>query len=268
MAEVGPYRQVSAQDPWDFLSSGVNASPRSLMVRGWDEAMVTPSRMTVPESTLSAPKMPRSSSVRPEPSMPAIPRISPFLRVNEISSNHGLPKGRDLQYGLVRNLQVRGPVRTSTSPNMSLRMSLGWRRPCPSCRYGFPSRSTVLVSAISHKLLQAVGDVDDDDVLLLELPDELEQYLGLVLGQCRGRFVQEYDLGPAAHGLDYLDHLALPHAQVDHQFAHGQVYAHLVQQGLRLGVGLFPVHERAAVSYRPIRMFSATDRPGIRLISW
>ena len=63
--------------PWSLRFSGTKAIPASSRRRMAQPVTSTPSRSTAPDCTGSAPTMARASSVRPAPTRPARPTISP-----------------------------------------------------------------------------------------------------------------------------------------------------------------------------------------------
>ena len=67
-----------------------------------------------------------------------------------------------------------------------------------------------------HDLPQLVGDQDDRLPLFLQPAQDPEEVIGLLRGECAGRFVQNQDFGPAVQRLQDLHPLLQAHRQVAH----------------------------------------------------
>ena len=73
----------SIKSPCRLRSSGARARPAAIAWRGSWPRRGTPLIVTRPRCKGSAPKSARATSLRPEPTMPASPTISPSCRVSE-----------------------------------------------------------------------------------------------------------------------------------------------------------------------------------------
>ena len=115
----------SGSSPRTLRSSVSSATPEFIMLRGPSGLTVSPSILISPSTMGSDPKMDSSSSLRPEPSSPPMPRISP---ARASKSTAGLSavrrRPRTLQPG---GAEFRGPRRdiaTDTSRPTIAVMSL------------------------------------------------------------------------------------------------------------------------------------------------
>ena len=95
----------ASASPSTLRSSVMKPRPARIAWRGWRNLLGLPSISTVPLSTGSAPKIARATSVRPEPTRPASPTISP-ARTSKLTSRSS---------GVVRPL-----TESRTSPRSSL----------------------------------------------------------------------------------------------------------------------------------------------------
>ena len=195
----------SRNTPWVLRSSGDRHRPWRMASRGEEILSLRPSSRMSPESTRSAPISARASSVRPAPTSPYTPRISPLCRVKLMSSSTPL----------------RFRPRTSST---GIGPSAG---PCPAAGLALvdlaadqhldegaavdvPDRLGAHELAVAQHgdpvadledLLQAVGDVDDPPPLGLQGGDDLEQAFQLGGGQHGRRFVEDDDPGLQRQGL-------------------------------------------------------------------
>ena len=161
------------------------------------------------------PKSASASSVRPAPSRPMRPTISPACRVKETSSN--------------------SPARLAP-PHLEHRPAACGRRGAPhrvlDALAGHQLGEAVIVdlggregadlaAVAQHRdplgdldhLIQPVADEDDGDALRLQPADRREQEVDLVPGQRRGRLVHEQDAGVGGEAAADRDDLALRHRQ-------------------------------------------------------
>ena len=141
------------------------------------------------------PKRARASSVRPAPTRPARPRISPARRSRSTVAA-GIGRGAHALDGNATRRRGRfagrhvGDLEIAADHQLDHRV-VGDRVAFERARPALPSRSTMTRSEASHHLVQAVRDEDDGDALRLEAGDDLEQLVGLGDRQARGRLVED-----------------------------------------------------------------------------
>ena len=114
-------------------------------------------------------------------------------------------------------------------------------------------------------------DVDDRRRRsVAELADDPEQLVDLGVGQRRGRLVHDQDVGVEGQRLGDLDHLLLGDREVADPRARVELQVQRLEQLARLRVERPLVEENGsrARGSRPMKMFWATVRCGIRLSSW
>ena len=220
-----------------------------------------PSRAMRPLVTWpNSPKRVVTSSVRPEPISPAIPRISP-LRSSKLT-----PLSTSL-LGLLGSVACRSSTLRKTSPG--LRFPLGKRsfisRPTirltslstPRARRRRPGPPRELLGGLGgdepavaqhrdgvgdpEELLELVRDVDAGDAVGLQHPQDVHELVDLGLGEGGGRLVEDQDPGILRERLGDLGHLHLPDAQPldDVERRDGQQV--LLQHRARVRVELVPV---------------------------
>ena len=99
-SEMFSFTEDSSTSPDRLRSSGTRKMPWSMASRGARMATARPSRRTSPPTGRSTPKMAQASSVRPAPTRPAMPRISPPCRARSIGVRgvRLCPQARDLEY--------------------------------------------------------------------------------------------------------------------------------------------------------------------------
>ena len=149
-----------------------------------------PSKLIVPPSARSAPKTARAVSVRPEPSSPASPTISP-ARTSRLDV--AAPGGRPARCSAREQL---APIACAWpwKPSRPRRRTVGRSRPsmaATSCELGhLGHRRDGDGAAVAHdgdpvadgvELVELVADEDHRDARRLELADDVEQDVDLVL---------------------------------------------------------------------------------------
>ena len=92
-------------------------------------------------------------------------------------------------------------------------------------------------------LVELVADDDRRDALLLQVQDQVEQVVGVLVVQGRGRLVEDEQLHPLRQGLRDLDELLLADADVEDLRRRVLPQADPGEQLCRLLVGLVPVDE-------------------------
>ena len=80
----------ASASPSTLRSSVMKPRPALIAWRGWRKVRAVPSISTVPLVIGSAPKIARATSVRPEPTSPARPTISPARTSRLTSFNSGV----------------------------------------------------------------------------------------------------------------------------------------------------------------------------------
>ena len=158
-------------------------------------------------------RSPRCSSDWPLPATPAMPTISPPRTSKETSLTMVTPR---------ESLTVRFSTASFTAPGFAAPFSTrkSTRRPTISSA----SSSTVVFGGLArrhdralahdrdgvgdrHDLAQLVRDEDDRLALVLELPEDAEEVVGLGRRQHAGRLVEDQDLGAAIERLEDFDAL-------------------------------------------------------------
>ncbi len=180
-------------------------------------ATVWPLIQISPEVAGVTPKIVSATLLRPEPTRPATPRISPARTSNETSWK--------------TPLRVRSLTDSTTSPIGTASFGNIWVISRPTIMRMMSSRVTSLggvradiLAVAEHRelvgdleqLVHLVGDVDDAFALRPQVADDLEQMRDLALGQRRGRLVHDQDVGFVGHRLGDLDHLPVGDRQVAH----------------------------------------------------
>ena len=169
-----------------------------------------------PESLRSAPKMSLASSVRPAPTSPATPRISPRLRLNETSLTarpRDRPRTSRTTFGVWHLGNLRRLLVDDAAHHHGDDLVDGDRRRLDRGH----------VPAVAHdghpigdlpQLLKAMRDVDDAHALRAESADDAEELVDLRVGQGGRRLVHDEDGGVQREGLGDLDHLLLRDLEV------------------------------------------------------
>ena len=87
-----PFSQMDCgiKTPCCCRSSGTSATPACIAPAGSWRTRPVPATITLPESMASRPKIARRTSVRPAPTRPASPTISPAFTLREMSVKRGL----------------------------------------------------------------------------------------------------------------------------------------------------------------------------------
>ena len=174
--------------PCDLRSSGAKAIPSASAlrtVRG--HGRCRPETKRRPSASASAPASARRSSVRPEPTSPPRPRISPRRSVNEMSSSTPgtlSPSTRSTSSSAI--VRRCGGGLTRTCPSMAVTRRSFVQRSTGSVATSSPSRITETRSHRREHLVEVVGDVDDRDSLLAQPANRLVEALALG-GTERGR---------------------------------------------------------------------------------
>ena len=167
--------------------------------------MNAPTR-TRPARTESRPKIARSNSVRPAPTRPAMPRISPRCSVNVAAARHRTPSTSSSASPACRG--VRGKRSSTSRPTISRTISSGVivAGPPPTTR---PSRKHDDAIADLADLVDEVGDVDDRVAARLEPRDQREQALGVAAAERAGRLVEHEHAATDGDGPRDLDELLI-----------------------------------------------------------
>ncbi len=272
-ADIGPGAEDLDQ-PFLLPFLRRKGHPQSVSSVTGDAGRTTlPADHDLPGVARSAPKSARSNSVRPEPSNPAMPRISPAMeREGDLFERPGRLRPRTCRTG----------SRPPEVCRADLLGHLSEHHPDDALRGSHQRSATVptqlAVAQNGHRVgdpaefLEPVGDVEDHHPLRGERAEEGEQTVGLMLRQRGGRLVQHQHRGLVRHRLGDLHHLLLGDAE-----ASGGLAARRAR--VRAGRGSVVRWRRSAPSRsgsrrslrpgsRPRRMFSATVSSGTRLSSW
>ena len=195
-----------------------------------------PSRMISPPTVRSMPKMARASSVRPEPTSPARPRISPArrARLTVWVGKAVVRTSFEVQRHLARRAGRRDVERFQVPADhqadhlVVLDLALG-----QVADHLAVAQDQHAVGAALH-LLQAVRDVDDADAVGLQIGDDAEQARGLAGGQAGGRLVHDHQAGVQRQRLGDLHQLALGEGKVGHRRRRPEIGAQAGEEGLHL----------------------------------
>ena len=172
-----------------------------------------------PVSGGSAPKMERSSSVRPLPTSPATPTISPGRTSNEIPRRwplrpRSLTDSRGSSPGSGRE---RAKTWSMSRPTMARMISS-----VESLVGRYPAEDVLAVAQHGHRgrdlayLLETVADEDEADALGHERADQIEGQVHLLGREGRGGLVEDDEACVEGDGLGDLDQLLLHHRQRAH----------------------------------------------------
>ena len=222
-------RLISPTAPWPLRSSGTKQPPSARRSRGPMWPTATPSRRIV--SGLPAGISPESASISsfwPLPAMPATPRISPGATA-KLTSFRSAPNGLGEATVSLSTTRRGGAARSTTRrlracgsssaaiissasslADFSRGDAMGDDAAEPHDRRGVAERAD---------LLELVADVEDRAAFGGEPAQRLEQLLGFLRRQHRGRLVHDQQLRllqQAAHDLDAL-------ALADREIVHGAV---------------------------------------------
>ena len=205
------------KQPLSLRSSVRNAMPASIAVPGFLIAISLPSIAIVPEVAGVTPNRVSATLLRPEPTRPAKPRISPLRRSKEMSRK--------------RPSRERLRTESATSPIGTVCFGNIWVISRPTIMLddvvagdvgGGVLADEVAVAKHRHlvgdleQLVHLVGDVDDALALRLQRTDDLEEMLDLALGQRRRRLVHDENVGIVGDRLGDLDHLPVGDREVAH----------------------------------------------------
>ena len=201
--------------PLIFRSSVRNAIPRSIAAAGESMSTGTPSMRMSPDVARLRPKIVSASSVRLDPTSPAMPRISPARTSNDTSEN--VPSS-DSPFTESSTRSV-GMLSFGNSCVSSRPTIIVMSRSRSSCSRGDrPDDAAVAhdghLVRDSEDFVDLVRDVDDRAAAGLEVGDDLEQLRHFALRERRRRLVHDEDLRFVRHGPRNLDHLPLRNGQV------------------------------------------------------
>lgn len=133
----------------------------------------------------------------------------------------------------------------------------------------WPSRMMVVESAISRISLVLWEMMMQVIPAALSWRMRLEQVLGVVVVERRGRLVQDEQRGVLDQRLGDLDELLLAHADLQHpRVSEVLVQAHLGHDRLGAHLGLVPVDDSVPGALVTEKMFSAIERNGLSAVSW
>ena len=138
--------------PASFRDSGMSASPVPRLRRGLRPKRSPVDSSTLPDSSLLAPKSASASSVRPAPTRPAMPRISPARRSNDTPLTPGADTSRtDMRTGASASSRTcfSGNVAVSERPSIASTSEDSVSSAVEEVRTSRPSRRTVTESASS-----------------------------------------------------------------------------------------------------------------------
>ena len=163
-----------------------------------------------------SPKIARTSVVRPAPTSPAMPRISP--RRSDQVRRAWPSSGREVRRapGSARPARAARAGKSSSRSRPTMWAMIDFRS--VSARRPVGDRSAVAQHGVGLRdpahLLEEMADVDDRQPALREPLDDREQPLGVALGERAGRLVEDDDPRARDQGPGHLDQLLGAHAQV------------------------------------------------------
>ena len=177
--------------PVFWRSSVSSAIPASTASRGEPIAVLRPETSTSPESIGSSPKIARHSSVRPAPTSPASPTISPARSVKLMSSSFPRRvKCFDPQQLVSRRNRIAPVDRRDFAPDHAVddlrRRHLRERAGV----HGPPVAQDRDPVADRAQLLEPMRDVDDAHLALAQRPHDAEHFLRLGVGKRRSGLVE------------------------------------------------------------------------------
>ena len=190
----------------------------------------TPLTRTRPRDGGSAPTMMRASSVRPAPSNPARPTISPpHTREADIVDAGSTRDVLEAQQFAARRASpswiVIADLTVRHQPDQRLERRLGEREG--------PHRPAIAQhrDALANlgELAHAMRDVDDRHAGAGHAADDLEQAIDLPRRQCRRRLVHHEHAGAPEQGLRHFDHLLFGDAEAIDAAIRIDLQAHFVQ---------------------------------------
>ena len=172
---------------------------------------------SAPEVAGVTPKIVSATLLRPEPTSPAMPRISPARSSNEMSWNTpSRVQILDLEHHVAdRHLLLGEHLGDLAADHHADDVVAGDIVGGVGADVLAVAKHRELVGDL-EQLVHLVGDVDDAFALRAQTADDLEQMRHLGLGQRRGRLVHDQDVGFVGHGLGDLDHLPVGHGELAH----------------------------------------------------
>ena len=191
--------------------------PASIAMPGFVIAISLPSIRIAPEVAGVTPNSVSATLLRPEPTRPATPRISPLRRSNDTpwnlpsrqrsrSRQRDVADRRDLLREHLGDLAANHQLDDLVARNIR-GLVLANEPPVAEHRH--------LVGDL-EQLVHLMGDVDDARALILERTDDPEQVLDLAFRQRRGWLIHDQDVGIVGDGLRDLDHLPVGDREVAH----------------------------------------------------
>ena len=217
------------------------------------------------------PKIARATSVRPEPTKPASPTISPRRSSNETSEK--IPSlDRPSARARPRRSRPASFGKSASSERPTIRRMIS---PCGSSA----SRARGDVTAVAQHgdrvgdrcdLFEPVADEDDRDAALPQPAHGREEALDLVRRQRRGRLVHDQQPRARRQRLRDLEQLPVRDAEPAHGRVGAEVDAELVEDR-RIASAASPAQSTVRSrprGCRPAKTFSATVRSGNTVGSW
>ena len=246
--------------------------PRSQAWRGEVMATGRPSSSIVPAVAGVMPKMVSATSVRPEPTRPAMPRISPRRSSKETSRKRS-PKARPGTLRMVSPIEGSGlGKRWSIS-----RPTIIATRVCSVTSAIGAGADQRAVAQHGHAvgeledLRELVADVDDADAAVAQALDHDHQAADVGVGERRGRLVHDEDAGVLGERLGDLDPLAVGDGEGADLGVDVEVVAVEASRGAgatRRRICVQSRRPRPRVGAWPRKTFSATVSSGKSSSSW
>ena len=245
--------------------------PARIAARGSWPGRGLPPRRTVPASYVSTPKTARAISLRPAPTRPARPTISPARTVKEMSWKvPATGQAVDLEHDVAdlgRGLGEEVADLAADHPRDDL------------VDGGLGDGVGGDVLAVAHHgdgvaegedLVEAVGDEDQGAALVAQAAGDREQPVDLDAAERRGRLVHDQQAGVERDRLGDLDDLLVGDGEARGPGGAGRsrTPSRAKSASASAYIAARSMRPPRRCGWRPMKMFSVTDRSGKSVGSW
>ena len=206
----------SRKQPLSLRSSVRKAIPASIATPGLRMAISRAPMAIVPDVAGDTPNSVSATLLRPEPTRPARPRISPSRRSNRCRESASSVRLRHRKHDVADRHALLGKHLGDFAPDHQLDDFVA-RHPGG----GMLADETAIAKhrhlvGDLEQLVHLVGDIDDARPCGLQRADDPEEMRDLALGQRGGRLVHDQNVGIVGHRLGDFDHLPVGDAEVAH----------------------------------------------------
>ena len=220
----------SSTRPCWWRSSGTYAMPAVMAAEGLSKVTAWPARMTSPESRLSMPKSTRATSLRPAPTSPAMPTISPprTLKLTSSKAPWRLSPLTSQQHLAGRRVDLR--EERHLAPDHVAHQVGGGQLTGPGVDHEAAVAKHGGRVADVEDLVQPVADEEHRHLAVAGLAHDGEEPLHLVCRERCGGLIEDEHAGLDRQRLGDLDELLVGHRQAAHRCADVERDAQLVEQ--------------------------------------